>query len=282
MAVVNFEGITFDGASYDAGFGLADLPGWYDGAPVRDEGRRRPTSNGNFGVDRFHRDARVISVEGAWTGSSIEEAYEARARIEGIQASGVPSRFEVVDHFGTRWVTARLASAPQCSAELFSPRFTYAFDVIADDPRKYGEEVVSTTGLPSAGTGYVWPALWPADWGSGGDPGRVDLVNAGKVDTHPLLEVSGGLGDGVELVEVVTGSVLRLERVIPLGSTVFFNTRTARVYLDDPANDISSFLTRREWSGFAVPAAGSRTVQFNGLGLVSGTPLLTARYSPAF
>lgn len=282
MAVVTFCGITFDGASADPGFGLAKLPGWYDAAPVREEGRRRPISDGNFGVDRFYRDARVITVRGRWVGESIEEAYEKRAELEAMQLDGKPSQLSVTDHFGTRTVMARLANAPQMSDELYAPWFDYAFEVIADDPNKYGPESVLTTGLPTSGTGLVYPITYPLNYGTGGDPGRVTLTNTGRAPTTPTFEVLGGLSLGVELVEITTGSFLRLERPISVSSTVFFHPRTGRVYLDDPTNDISSFLTRREWAGFTIPAGESRTVQFNGLGVASGSPLLTARFSPAY
>lgn len=284
MATVTFGGITFDGATAGAGFGLAALPGWYDGAPVRRTGRERPTSDGNFGVDRFYRDARVVTVQGKWVGATVEEAFEARAVLEALQADGRPSPFVVVDHFGTRQVTARLASEPQMSDGIFLPYFDYAFEVVADDPRKYGPEQAPFTGLPTGGSGTPWPAEWSPGyaWGSGGDPGRVSATNGGTATTYPVLEVLGGLGDGVELVETITGSYLRLERFVPATSTVFFDTRTGSAYIDTPANDVSGLLTRRDWSGFAIPGGDTRTVQFNPLGAITGTPRLTVRYAPAY
>lgn len=284
MAVVNFGGITFDGASLDPGFGLRDLVGWYDGAPVRRTSRERPTSDGNFGVDRYYRDARVITLEGTWTGSDIGAAFEARAQLEAVQADGVPSPFMVTDHFGVRTAMVRLGSEPQVSGGIFSPRFTYAFEVIADDPRKYGAELAPWTGMPTSGTGTLWPAVWTPgyEWGTGGDPGRVSATNDGTATTYPVLEVLGGLSSGVELVELITGSYLRLARPIPAGSRAFFDTRTGGAYIDSPSNDVTGLLTRRDWPGFAIPAGATRSVQFNGLGVVSGTPRLTVRYAPAY
>jgi hypothetical protein len=282
MPTISFAGLSFADDQPDNGFAVSRLMGWYDGAPVRSDSRERPQSDGAFGVDRYFRDARVITVEGDWVGSSMAAAYAARDAMASIQSTGVPSTFTVTDDLGVRSCQVTLHREPTVDDVMRSPFFSWKFDVIARDPRKYGPEQVVSTGLPVTGTGFIWEATWPADWGSGGSAARVDMTNAGTVPTSPILEVAGGLSGGVELVEITTGSYLRLERDIPETSRVFFNTRTARAYIDIPANDISSFLTKRDWSGFTVPAASVRTVQFNPLGGTSGTPGLTARYSSAY
>jgi hypothetical protein len=282
MPTITFGGLSFADDEPDSGFAVARLMGWYDGAPVRSTVRDRPQADGAFGVDRYYRDPRVISVEGDWVGSTMAEAYAAREALASVHATGVPSVFEVTDELGVRTCQVTLHKEPTVDDVLRSPFFSWSFDVIARDPRKYGPEESVVAGMPEAGTGYPWPGVWPADWGSGGTTSRVDLTNAGTVDTSPVMEVTGGLTGGVELVEITTGSFLRLEREIPESSIVYFNTRTARVYLDIPANDISSSLTRRDWSGFTLPGGSSRTVQFNPLGDASGTPRLTVRFSAAY
>ena len=282
MPTISFAGLSFVDDEPDNGYAITRLMGWYDGAPVRSSTRERPQADGAFGVDRYYRGARVISVEGDWVGSSMADAYAARDALASIHSSGTPSTFTVVDELGSRSCQVTLERAPKVDDVMRSPFFSWSFDVVARDPRKYGPEQAVSTGLPTEGTGFVWAATWPADWGSGGAAARVEMTNAGTVDTSPVLEVTGGLSGGAELVEITTGSYLRLERDIPATSVVFFNTRTARVYIDIPANDISSFLTKRDWSGFTVPGGSSRTVQFNPLGGTSGTPGLTARYSSAY
>lgn len=284
MAVVMFAGLTFDGASAAPGFGLARLVGWYDAAPVRSETRVRPASDGFFGVDRVYRNGRVITVSGRWVGESVAEAYAAREALAAVQPGGIPSLFSVTDPLGVRSCIVRLASAPTVDDGIYLPHFGYSFDVIADDPRKYGPELAPTTGLPVAGTGAPWPSVWTPgyDWGSGGSPGRVDAFNAGTATTYPILEVTGGLSEGVELVEIITGSYLRLERPIPTTSVVVFDTRTGAAYVDVVSNDVTGLLVRRDWEGFAIPGGSTRTIQFNGLGTASGTPQLTVRYSPAY
>jgi hypothetical protein len=282
MAVVTFEGITFDGTGGDAGGGwhLARLTGWYDAAPSRVELRDRPQADGSFGVSRYFRGSRVVSVEGSYSGSSIEDAYAARDQLSALQASGVPSLFVVEDPLGSRTAEAVLAKAPTADDGLFSPFFQFAFDVVAMNPKRYGPAVVTTTGLPSSLDGIDYPIGYVIDYGVPGDSGRLTVSNPGRADTEPMLEVTGGLGGGFELTDVFTGRVLRYVEAVPLGSTVYLNPRTGIVYIDAPTNDKSRALVRREW--FALPAGETHEIQFNAIGSVSGTPTLTARTSPAY
>jgi hypothetical protein len=167
--------------------------------------------------------------------------------------------------------------------------FTFAVDMLAVDPRRYtlgpdgdgssGVEVVST-GLPSAGTGLVYPITYPLDYGTPGNIGRITVHNTGTAMSFSILEVTGGLSGGFELQEVSSGNRLRFERAVPVGSTVTLNPRTGTVTIDGPTNDVSGFLTRREWWG--VPPGAVQEIQFNAIGTPTGTPTLTARTPSAF
>lgn len=250
---------------------------WYSVSGSKAQVRERPAAEGAFGIDRDWRTALPLTMEGRFRGASWPSMLTA---LEQQAKSGGPVSVTVSDELG---VSSRTVSVRQ-----FTPRpmpgaklCYFSMTLVANDPRRYGPMLTVSTGLPTAGTGQPWPQVWPADWGTGGDPGRVTASNTGSAATSPLLTVSGGLADGVELVEITTGSYLRLDRVIPTGSVAHFDTRTSRVYLDAPANDISSFVTRRDWVGFQIPAGATRTVQFNGLGTPTGTPTLTVQYSPA-
>jgi hypothetical protein len=281
MTVVTFGGFTFDDQAV-SGFTLADISGWYRGAPSRrgDSIRKRPQNDGAFGSARFFRDGRVITVEGSYIGSSIADAYEARDALEALQADGLSSDFTVTDELGTRSATVELLTEPTPDEGLFSPFFKFAFDVFAADSRKYGPEEVVSTGLPTSGSGITYPITYPISYGTAGDPGRVVVSNAGRFETFSLFEISGGLDAGFELKDISTGRRLRFERLVPLGSTVFVNPRTGRAYLDVPSNDVTGFLTVREW--WSVPAGVSQEIQFSSWGGVSGVPTLTARTKPAY
>jgi len=197
-----------------------------------------------------------------------------------LQAAGYSSPFGVTDPLGVRECSVELVSAPTADDGLYSSFFKFSFDVVAPDPRKYGPEVSVSSGLPTSGTGLTYPITYPISYGTPGDPGRVTVENPGTVETFSTFEVSGGLTGGFELKDISSGRRLRLERDVPLGSSVFLNARTGRAYLDVPANDVTGFLTVREW--WSVPAGVSQDVQFSALGVVSGVPTLTARTKPAY
>lgn len=278
--VLHFEGFVFDGGGAGYGWHLADMPGWSDGVAPRPEIVLRPQANGAFGITKVFRGSKVVSVEGSWSGQTLVEARQAREQLAAIQGSGVPSAFTVSSDIGDRTITAFVATQPRMPEHLYSPFFTFAFDVIATDPLKYGPPVRVSTGLPVAGGGLTWPITFPLTWGAGGSDGRITLENPGTAATVPLLEVTGGLGSGFTIDEVGTGRQVRFDRLVPLGSTIFLNPRTGRAYIDAPGNDVSGFLTRADWP--SLPKWGQTVLQFNALGAVTGTPTLTGEVSPAF
>lgn len=279
-AIVTVGGLTMDGTYRQAEGVLQVGPqffsDWYSLPESKVPVEERPSAEGAFDVDQDLWSSLPLQLDGSYRGDGWLTTLNALSE---QVSSGIPLVVSVTDDLGT---TSRMVRVRR-----FTPRpnpgarvLEFTLLMLATDPRRYGPEVSATTGLPTSGTGYVWPAAWPADWGSGGDPGRATVENVGRAQSWPVLEVTGGLSEGVELVEIATGSILRLDRVIPLGSTVVFDARRGRAYLDVPSNDVTGFLTRREW--WPVPASQSRTVQFNALGAVTGTPTLTVRVSPAY
>lgn len=267
---------TFEGAGL---FYFSTLVGWYDVSESKSEIRERPQAHGAFGLDQEWRESLLISLEGAYVGDDIVEAARAKRTLKRALAQNVPVEMLVTDPEGptSRVVSVRNLRVPDDHGQT---RWRFSADVIALDPRRYGPEVVTSTGLPQPGSGLVWPITYPVNWGTPGDPGRITVANPGDEETVPLLEVAGGLDGGFELVNVSTGQLIRFERHLPAGSTVFVDMEQGLAYIDDPSNDVSAFLTRREF--WTVPAGESFDVQFGGIGAVTGTPILTARTRPAY
>ena len=279
MTTVQIGSLTLSDSA-TAGWTFQKLTDWYTLPASKTPIRARPLgSHGAFSIDRDWLDSAAISVEGWFLGESLAECVAAKRSLASV-GGGQMATVTVTDAEGA---SSRSVSIRQISIldDYDETAFGFVVDMIAPDPRRYGAPVTTSTGLPSSGTGQPWPQVWPADWGTPGSPGRVTATNTGTASTALLLTVAGGLSGGVELVAVGSGRVLRLERVIPNGSTVMFDAATGRVYLDARANDITGFLTKREWDGFIVPGGGSVTVQMNPLGVTSGTPTLTVQYAPA-
>lgn len=281
MTTASFGGLTFDDEAW-TGFKLSKLVGWYDAAPARYETSQRPQAHGSFRPGTIYRDPRVVSVEGSWSGDTLAEAYAARNKLAALQADGRESTFTVTDPGGVSSITAGVSTAPTMDDGLYQPFFKFAFDVIAADPFRYGATVTTTTGPPTASSGLVWPLGTTAgkffDWGTAGASGRALASNPGTATTHTVMQVTGGLSGGFELVWVPTGQRLRFERPVDAGSTVTLNPRTGRATIDG-ASDVTGYLTQSQW--WSVPAGTSGEIQFTPIGSTTGTPTLTALTAPA-
>ena len=290
MTTLQFGGITVD-EDYGTGFHLTRLVGWYDAAPTRYSAAERPQAHGSFRPGKIFRAPRVVSVEGSWSGDTIEEAYVAQQALAGVQADGYESPMTVTDVLGSTTVTAGLSGAPTMDDQLYSPFFRFAFDVIAADPFRYGPVESDSAGVPTPSTGLSWPLGSPRaetpdvttgpfwDWGTDGETGRVQTANVGNAETFSTFDVTGGLSGGFLLTWVPTGDEIRFERTILDGSVVNVDPRTGRATIDGQS-DVSGYLTRANWWPIAAGQTGE--VQFTPLGTVTGTPTLTAHTRPAY
>lgn len=260
------------------GFWFEKLIDWYKSPEAKSKLDERPQAHGSFRPVFDWRGVATPSVEGHFAGASYAEAVAAIDALNSL-AGGQLTTMTVADDLRStsRQVSIRNIDIPDNNGQ---PLIDFAIDMVAPDPRRYGTEVATPTGLPVPGTGIAYPITFPLAYGTPGADGRVSMQNPGTAESYPTFEVSGALVGGFSLVEVGTGRQIRFVRDIPDGSKVVINSRTGRAYIDVPANDVSSFLTVTDW--WSVPAGGSSVVQFSALGSSSGTPTLLARLAPAF
>jgi hypothetical protein len=264
------------------GFHLRRLIGWYDAAPTKYEAEDRGQGHGTHRPGTVYRGARVVTVEGSWSGRTIVDAYRARRQVAALPAG--ETLFSVTDPLDTTSVMGSLAKAPQVDDEIIEPFFTFAYDLVTHDPFRYGPWVPSSSGVPTPSSGLTWPLgsapsglYW--DWGTEGVSGRVPVSNDGTADTYSTFEVTGGLGGGFLLTWVPTGAEIRFTRPIPDGSIVYLNPRTGRASIDGQS-DVSGFLVKSEW--WPIEPGQSGEVQFTPLGTVTGTPRLTVTTADAY
>lgn len=250
---------------------LGNMQGWYSGAPKRVVVEEYPNSDGASEVDRDFRGARVITCTGLLTSVSTDSAItDVWSAFAALQADGVPSPFTVSDALGTLSVNASVAIND--INPLLDGLAEYVLQVVARDPVKYSAASTLTTGLPMAGGGLRYPLHDPSgklDYGANGTLGRVTLTNAGTATVWPTVTVTGQLTAGFYIQRLDTAQVVRYDRVVPAGSTVFVDFRTGEVLIDG-LSDGSTYLTRSEF--FAVPPMSSVEVQFNEIGGHTGSP----------
>lgn len=274
--------LVMQGGPVSSGFYFSELTDWYSLTDSKSPVNERPQANGAFNIGNDYRQSAVISVKGGYLGDARVDVQAAKRTLTAAAGGGRPvtARHTEDDESSTRVVSVR--SMP-IDDDHGRTEMTFTIDMVAADPLRYGDPVVSVTGVPVASGGLIFPLGSGAaliDFGTGGASGRISVSNPGTAPVFAPFEVSGGLSLGFVVTDVTTGQVIEFDRQIPLGSTVFVNQRTGRAYIDAPGNDVSGSLTSKQW--FAIGPGETHDIQFQPLGSVTGTPTLTFRTPPAY
>lgn len=282
MITVDLPVTTLDNAASGSTAYLVDLPGWYDSADVKLRVNERHGASGIFDQDPVYDNARYFAIVGRIVAPGNPAAvFELRSTLMGLKIITGQWPVTVTDPVNGP-LTANVRIAGPIKFEISDELDGWAdftIPLVARDPLKYGPTEILTTGLPVSSGGLAFPIVFPIDFGTVGNSGRVVTTNSGEAETVSLIEVTGGLGGGFSAACVELGREIRFERQIPLGSTVSVDLRTGQAFIDGQS-PVSGSLTRRDW--WTVPPGETRTIQFNSIGAVTGTPTLTAYTAPAY
>jgi len=265
-----------------AGFWLVFLGDWDAVPESKSDIRERPQADGSFAIAMDWRKSLAFSIKGAFLGDARSDVQTAKQLLKSTIARGKSVTVVVTDDDGPMRRVASVRSVI-LDPDYGGNQFTFTIDLVAFDPLMYGPDQSYSTGVPVSGGGLLFPlgttptAYW--DFGADGSSGRVSFTNTGTAPTWGSLTATGGLGSGFTATDVTTGQTVRFERVIPDGSVVQVNQRTGRAWIDSPANDVSGYLTGRDF--FQVGPGETHQIQFAPLGTVTGTPLFTFTAAPA-
>lgn len=261
----------YEGCTYER------LDGWYGIDKADTRLKKRPSAPGAFAPTQTYPDAQPISVEGKFFGLSRAAALQMREDLSELYNEGRPITMSVADDLRrtSREVLVESVDFPW----TIHQEFDFTIDAVAPDPRRYGDTVLASTGLPQPGTGLSWPITWPLDWGTIPVNGRVTITNPGNADTYSRFVVAGGvMGDGFEIVNVTAGK--RISYTGPVaGLPITIDARTRTATIGDVGAG-SRYLTSPQW--WVIPRRSSIEVQFLARGLWSGSPLLSVYTSPAY
>lgn len=263
------------GDSGTPGFYLAEdgLADWDAVPESKSEIRERPQAEGAFAIENDWRKSLPFSVKGVYLGESRADVQAAKRLVKGSIARGKSVPVVVTDADGPKRRTASVRAVIPYG-DSGGNEFGVTIELVAFDPRMYGPDQVLTAGVPSSGGGLLFPlgttpmAYW--DFGADGASGRVQFTNDGTAPTSPILTATGGLSGGFTATDVTTGQIVKFERVIPAGSIVQINQRTGRAWIDSPGNDVSGYLTGRDF--FMIGPGETHQIQFAPIGVVTGTP----------
>lgn len=241
---------------------VTDIEGWTKGAAVRREKIERLNAHGSFSV-RGWKDERLVSVSGALFASSRSEAAAFVDEVNAFIADGTAGELAVddADH-GLR----------RAGVYLLEPEVTwnggkdvqFTLDMVAPDPRKYGDVAAASTGGPEDGGGLVYDlgtsvdAPGVLDYGLPGSTGIVEVFNAGTAEALPRAFRVAGYTPGFTVTELGTGRRLVYVGTVPFGSELVMNPADGTVRLD--GSDRGQLLTVRQW--VATPAGGSARYLF--------------------
>jgi len=278
MTTVELGGVTFQEWA-ESGWVFTDLIGWWSVPSSRAPHDPIPQGHGAFDPGVDWRDGAVPSFKAIYLGNSESDAI---AAVESLMALGTSDAQQVLTVTDAIRTTSRNVSVEAISVIDHHGRneIEIAVDCFAADPLRYGDAVTASAGLPSLAGGITFPITFPITFTSTGDPGRIVLTNEGTQESWPQFTVRGGLSNGFSLVAVETGKEIRFEFPLSPTDEVTVDPRSGQAWINDPSNAVGGFLTVRDW--WSVPPGASRTVQFNGLGSVSGSPLLTGVITPAY
>lgn len=273
-----FPGVVLSTEEFGEGMYLADVLNWFDGTAARLENEPRYGDDGDYPEEPVFSEARYPIVVGGVRFSDPARYVEAKRIISQIWAHRFPFTLQVDSGDGIRSAQVVRAGKPVWDLRDAPYRMTFELPLKAADPRKYGELRTASTGLPVSGGGVQSPVISPFTELGGGSEGRVILTNTGTTDTFATFHVTGGLSGGVELTRVETGERLRLEWPINPGNVITFDMAEGQVWIDDES-PITGYLTRSQW--WVLGAGETATVQFEGIGDVTGSPTLTVEWRDA-
>lgn len=249
---------------------VTGLDGWVNGAPMRRPKTNRQGAHGNF-AERGWKDERIVSVSGAFFGSSRAEAAHYTDLINAFLADGTGGTLTVSDlDLGTRFARVFLDGTPEVNWNGGTV-VRFAIDMATPDPRKYGSQSSGQTGPPEDGGGLVYDlgtsvsAPGILDYGDPGSTGIVEVFNLGTADAPPLAFRVAGYTSGFTITELNTGRRLVYTGVVPNGSELVIDPHDGTAKLDGA--DRGQQLTVREWA--STPANGSSRYLFESNGVNS-------------
>ena len=177
----------------------------------------------------------------------------------------------------TRWTTVRRFSKPEVTW-LNDTAARWSVQLIAPDPRKFGDELSASTGLPSSTGGVTFPLAFPVTFDAVTNSGQVSLTNDGNIAGPVRLRIDGPV-TGPVVTHVGTGRSLIFSTSLVLGEGEFIPVDAERrEVLAQGQSSRNGWVTGRGWPLF-VP--GVNTYSFSAMTHSPGA-LLTVAGSPAW
>lgn len=254
---------------------LVSLSGFDDLPSAKTEQDAWPRADGNAIPGTTYYDGRTITVNGYYATSTVEDTDRMMRRLRGMAGRLVPVTVQKGN-----------GTALSCDAELrsmtvdeyrYRGKAAFQIGLLAPSPYLYGPLRSQTVGVPTDGEGILDPLTDPLTEGEVGESGRVAITGSGCAPTHLVVQIKGGLSEGVRIHCVETGEAIEFHRQINPDETMVFDFDNERVLFQNQS-DLSMFLTEENW----FRPSGDATIQFTPLGVQSGEPTMTVEWKEAW
>ena len=264
---------SFNGLSWGPGtnYHIGDITGLEDLPEVRTSDVLRPIADGAWaGIDRLgirhiEMDLHVIADTPTNLYAQLATAEAALIRTTDEHDLLVYGSSTLVRARVRRRVVDYFADRQQRTATIH-----LAFE--ATDPRKYSATLhQQSTGLGTATGGLVFPATFPATFGSGSAGGQVSVTNLGNTDTPPTMTIVGPVDNPI-IDHVELGRSLQFTLSLITGDTLVLDADARTATLNGTANREQN-LSLPQWF-FLTP--GTNTVKYRNNGGFTASTLTVA------
>jgi hypothetical protein len=156
----------------------------------------------------------------------------------------------------------------------------FSFQVVAKDPRKFGDLVTASTRLPFSEGGLIRPSTWPRTWTGVSGTGKVTINNPGNTQAPAWLRIDGPLpAGGWTVTHQGKQTSLTFATSLALGSGEFVTVdMDRREVLAQGQAPRSGYVTSRGW--FSLDP-GDNVIAFSAANY-SSTASLTVTSKPSW
>lgn len=231
---------------------LESIDGW--GVPAVDTAMvKRPRANGAL-LGEATLDARPIVLTGKIIAPTVSAQAALRTELF-AQFTLTDTTLTVVEGGEPRYLTVRRSPAEVLLRHLsgHGNNVEWSVQLIAADPRKTGDPLTGSTGLPSSSGGLTFPITFPIIFDATSVSGRVTLTNDGTAAGKVTLRITGGTSGlvGPQVTHVTSGRAITFATSLTIPEGVYVDVdMDAHTILEMGTASRTGWVTDRGWSAF--------------------------------
>lgn len=258
---------------------IEENPGWLGSPGSTVEATQRARGNGVTTTEGFLQ-GKVLPMSGkirARTAESLSAAVDRLNAAVSVQPFDLTvAESGRIRHMRVQRQDEILSNTPRGSATLF----IFSIQLLAKDPRKFGDLVNISTRLPYSEGGLVRPSTWPRTWTGVSGTGKVTINNPGNTQAPVWLRIDGPIpAGGWSVTHEGKKQTLTFATALALGTGEFITVdMDRREVLAQGQAPRSGYVTSRGW--FSLDP-GDNTISFSAQNY-SSTANLTVTTKPSW